>query len=502
MNLNEFTIENAHEGLKKKEFSSEDLTKSCLEHIEKVDKNINAFITILKKEALDSAREIDKKKDFKNYLAGIPLAIKDNMSILGVRTTAGSRILENFYATYDATAVKKLKEAGAIFLGKANMDEFACGSSNETSYYGPVKNPHDLERVPGGSSGGSTAAVAANECIAALGSDTGGSIRQPASLCGIVGLKPTYGRVSRYGLLAMASSLDQIGPLTKTVKDSAILFQTIAGQDLMDSTTTPSNSPFVRGRKSDFPLLIKEGVGEVDGFLSEIEKDIRGLKIGVPKEYFSAEMEGLDKEVRKRIEEAIKKLEKLGAEIDDTISLPHSPYALAVYYVLMPSELSSNLERFDGVKYGYSNRSGKTLLDNYMDTRGEGFGAEIRRRIMLGTYALSAGYYDAYYKKALKVRTLVLQDFLKAFERVDCIVSPTSPTVAFKLGEKINDPLSMYLGDVYTVSANIAGIPAISIPCGMAKPKDGKTPLPVGLQIMGKHFDEATILRVARNFES
>lgn len=485
MQLNELTIEKAHEGLKKKEFSAEDLTRSCLGQIEKVDKNINAFITVLKDSALLDAKKIDKERKFENYLTGVPFAIKDNMAIEGVKTTAGSKILENFIAPYDATVIKKLKETGVIFLGKTNMDEFACGSSNETSHFGPVKNPHDLERVPGGSSGGSAAAVAADECVAALGSDTGGSIRQPASLCGVVGLKPTYGRVSRYGLLAMASSLDQIGPLTKTVKDAAILFQAITGKDSMDSTTV------------DYV-----GAGHAQPLQSEIEKDIKGIRIGVPKEYFSTEMEGLDKEVRRVIEKAIKKLEKLGAEIDDTISLPYSPYALAVYYVLMPSELSSNLERYDSVKFGFSNRSGKTLLENYMDTRGEGFGAEIRRRIMLGTYALSAGYYDAYYKKALRVRTLVLQDFIKAFKQVDCIVAPTSPTVAFKLGEKVSDPLSMYLSDIYTVSANIAGIPAISIPCGTVKPKDGKTPLPVGLQIMGKHFDEATVLRVARNFES
>lgn len=501
MNLNKLTILDAHKGLKDGEFSCEELTQSCLDRIEKNDKNINAFITILKKEALEKAKDVDKKKEFGNYLSGIPLAIKDNMAIQGIRTTSGSKILENYIAPYDATVIKKLKDADAVFLGKANMDEFACGSSNETSYFGPVKNPHDLERVPGGSSGGSTAAVAAHECIAALGSDTGGSIRQPASLCGIVGLKPTYGRVSRYGLFAMASSLDQIGSLTKTVKDSAILLQAIAGQDPMDSTTTPSNSPLRRGRKSDFPLLTKEGAGEVDDFLSGLEGDIKGLKIGIPKEYFSNEMEGLDANVKKVIEKAIKKLERLGAEIDDTISLPYSKYALAVYYILMPSELSSNLERFDGVKYGFSDRVGKTLLDNYLDTRGTGFGAEIRRRIMLGTYTLSAGYYDAFYKKALKVRTLVLRDFEEAYKKVDCLVTPTSPTVAFKLGEKASDPLSMYLIDIYTVSANIAGIPAISIPCGEALPKDGKIPLPVGLQIMGKHFDEATILRVARNFE-
>ena len=479
MELNKLTIEKAHEGLEKKEFSCEELTQSCLDHIGKNDKNINAFITVLKKEALEKAKDVDKKKELTNYLSGIPLAIKDNMAIQGIRTTSGSKILENYIAPYDATVIKKLKDSDAIFLGKANMDEFACGSSNETSYFGSVKNPHDLDRVPGGSSGGSTAAVASHECIAALGSDTGGSIRQPASFCGIVGLKPTYGRVSRYGLFAMASSLDQIGPLTKTVRDAAIVFQSITGKDSMDSTTI--EKPF-------------------EDFLANMEGDIKGLRIGIPKEYFSNEMEGLDGNVKKVIEKAIKKLEKLGAEIDDTISLPYSKYALAVYYILMPSELSSNLERFDGVKYGFSDRVGKTLLDNYLDTRGAGFGAEIRRRIMLGTYTLSAGYYDAFYKKALKVRTLVLRDFEEAYKKVDCLVTPTSPTVAFKLGEKASDPLSMYLSDIYTVSANIAGIPAISIPCGTALPKDGKTPLPAGLQIMGKHFDEATILRVANAF--
>ena len=473
--LNELTIIKAHEGLKKKKFSSVELTRACLESAKK-QKNLNAFITVMEKEALDSAKAIDKSGKFNNPLSGVPVAIKDNMNIFGVRTTAGSKILENYIAPYDATVVKKLKECGAVFLGKANMDEFACGASNETSFFGPVKNPHDITRVPGGSSGGSTVAVAANEAIYALGSDTGGSIRQPAALCGVVGLKPTYGRVSRYGLLAMASSLDQIGPLTKTVEDAAIVFQAIAGRDEKDSATVEKAVPH---------------------YSDEIKKSIKGLKVGVPKEYF---VSGMDKEVEKAVRDSIKKLEELGAKIID-VSLPHAEYGLSVYYILMPCELSSNLSRYQGVKYGFSDRSGKTLLDNYLDTRGKGFGDEIRRRIMLGTYALSAGYYDAYYLQAQKVRSLVKRDFEEAFKKVDCLVTPTSPTVAFKIGEKMDDPLSMYLADIFTVSANIAGVPAISVPCGSVKPKDGQSELPVGLQIIGKDFDEATVLRVGWNLE-
>ncbi len=473
--LNELTIIKAHEGLKKKKFSSVELTRACLESAKR-QKNLNAFITVMEKEALDSAKAIDKSGKFNNPLSGVPVAIKDNMNIFGVRTTAGSKILENYIAPYDATVVKKLKECGAVFLGKANMDEFACGASNETSFFGPVKNPHDITRVPGGSSGGSTVAVAANEAIYALGSDTGGSIRQPAALCGVVGLKPTYGRVSRYGLLAMASSLDQIGPLTKTVEDAAIVFQAIAGRDEKDSATVEKAVPH---------------------YSDEIKKSIKGLKVGVPKEYF---VSGMDKEVEKAVRDSIKKLEELGAKIID-VSLPHAEYGLSVYYILMPCELSSNLSRYQGVKYGFSDRSGKTLLDNYLDTRGKGFGDEIRRRIMLGTYALSAGYYDAYYLQAQKVRSLVKRDFEEAFKKVDCLVTPTSPTVAFKIGEKMDDPLSMYLADIFTVSANIAGVPAISVPCGSVKPKDGQSELPVGLQIIGKDFDEATVLRVGWNLE-
>jgi len=480
MELHKFTILQAHEGLKKKEFTSQELVESCFKEMDAKEKNIHAFISVLKEEAIDAAKKVDKAGNFNNPLVGIPLAIKDNMAVAGTKTTAASKILENFVAPYDATVISRLKEAQAIFIGKTNMDEFACGSSCETSYFGPTKNPYDFKRVPGGSSGGSAASVAANECIAALGSDTGGSIRQPASLCGIVGLKPTYGRVSRYGLLAMASSLDQIGPMTKTVKDSAALLQAIAGFDPKDSTTSKK---------------------KVDDYLGEIEGSIQGLRVGVPKEYFSQDIEGVDPHVQKAVLKSIEIFKSLGAEIDDSISLPHAKYALPVYYIIMPCELSSNLERFDGVKYGLSDRSGKTLLDDYMNSRGSGFGAEIRRRIILGTYALSAGYYDAYYKKALKVRTLVLRDFEEAYRKVDCLITPTSPSVAFKLGEKTSNPLSMYLEDIYTVSANIVGIPAISIPCGRAMPKDGKTELPIGLQIMGKHFNESLVLKVAYALE-
>ncbi len=475
MNLNGLTIKEAGEGLKKKEFSCLELTKACLDQIKKVDRKIKAYITITGDLALKQAKELDKKGNFSQPLSGIPIAIKDIFCTKGIKTTAGSKILENYIAPYTATSIKKIEKQGIVVLGKVNMDEFACGSSTETSYFGPTKNPWDLGRVPGGSSGGSAAAVAADECIYSLGTDTGGSIRQPASLCGIVGIKPTYGRVSRYGVIAMASSLDQVGPLTKTVEDTAIVLGQIAGLDKNDSTTLDK-------KVSDYTLALK--------------KDIKGLKIGVPKEYF---VEGMDKEVEKTIKEAIKKLEDLGAKIVE-VSLPHSKYGLAVYYIIMSSELSANLARYDGVKYGFSARA-KSLLENYLQTRAEGFGPEIRRRIMLGTYSLSAGYYDAYYLQAQKVRTLVKQDFEKVFEQVDCLVTPTSPTVAFRLGEKTDDPLTMYLSDIFTVSVNIAGVPAISIPCGFAKPQSGKTEMPVGLQIIGKQFDEETILQVAYNYE-
>jgi aspartyl-tRNA(Asn)/glutamyl-tRNA(Gln) amidotransferase subunit A len=390
----------------------------------------------------------------------------------GVRTTAGSKILGNYIPPYDCTAVSRLEAAGAVVLGKLNCDEFAMGSSNENSAWKPVHNPRDLTRVPGGSSGGSAAAVAADMAVAALGSDTGGSIRQPASFCGVVGLMPTYGRVSRYGLIAFASSLDHIGPLTKTVKDAAIVLRTIAGRDPMDSTS------------AEVP---------VPDYVADLEKPVRGLKIGVAKEYLR---EGLDSEVRKAIEAAIQKLAKQDCEIVE-VSLPHTKYAIPTYYIVATAEASSNLARFDGVRYGYRAKDARTLSEMYRRSRDQGFGAEVKRRIMLGTYALSAGYYDAYYLKAQRVRTLLTRDFEESFKKVDAIVAPVSPTAAFKLGEKVDDPLAMYLADIYTVTADLAGIPGISVPCGETKEK-----LPIGLQILGRHFDESTILRVAQASEN
>ncbi|MFA6215926.1 MAG: Asp-tRNA(Asn)/Glu-tRNA(Gln) amidotransferase subunit GatA [Patescibacteria group bacterium] len=475
MLLNELTIKQANEGLKKKDFSSVDLAKACFDRIKKTDDKIKAFVTLTEDLAIKQAEAADRAKDFSQPLAGIPAAIKDIFCIEDIRTTAASKILENYIAPYTATTVKKLLSAGSAVLGKTNMDEFACGSSTETSHFGQTKNPWDLKRVPGGSSGGSAAAVAADQCLYALGTDTGGSIRQPASLCNIVGIKPTYGRVSRYGVIAMASSLDQVGPMTKTVEDAAIVLEQLAGSDKNDSTTVNHEVP-------KYSELIKKG--------------IKGLKIGVPKEFF---VSGTDPAVEKTVKQAIAKLEELGAKITE-VSLPHVKYGLAVYYILMPSELSANLARYDGVRYGFSAKA-ESLLENYLQTRAQGFGPEIRRRIMLGTYSLSAGYYDAYYLKAQKVRTLVKQDFDQALAEVDCLVTPTSPTVAFKFGEKVDDPLTMYLSDIFTVSINIAGVPAISIPCGFAKPKDGKTEMPVGLQIIGNHFAEATILQAAYNYE-
>ena len=404
-------------------------------------------------------------------LGGVPVGIKDVMSTRGLRTTAGSKILENYIPPYDCTAVARMEAAGAVVLGKLNCDEFAMGSSNENSAYGPVRNPRDLNRVPGGSSGGSAAAVAADLAVVALGSDTGGSIRQPASFCGVVGLMPTYGRVSRYGLIAFASSLDHIGPLAKTVKDAALVLRTIAGRDPMDSTS------------AEVP---------VPDYVAELDKPVRGMKIGVAKEYFG---EGLDDEVRQAVEAAIDKLKGLGCEVVP-VSLPHTPYAIPTYYLIATAEASANLARFDGVRYGHRARGVKTLQEMYRRSRDEGFGAEVKRRIMLGTYALSAGYYDAYYLKAQKVRTLLTRDFDEAFRKVDAIVTPTSPTAAFRLGEKSNDPLAMYLADIYTVTADLAGIPGISVPCGETREK-----LPIGLQILGKHFDEGTILRVAHAYE-
>jgi len=466
MKLNELTIEKAHEGLVAKKFTSAELTEACLAEIKKLNKKLNVFITVTEHEALEQARAVDKKiaagKEIE-ILEGVPMALKDNILVKNIRATSGSKILENYVAAYDATVVEKLKAAGAVILGKTNLDEFAMGASTETSYFGPTKNPHDPTRVPGGSSGGSAAAVAANMCIYALGSDTGGSVRQPASFCGVTGLKPTYGAVSRYGLMAMASSLDQIGPITKIAEDAKIVFDVIRGKDEMDSTTVEN----------------KNKKGKID---------IKKLKIGIPKEYF---VSGMDPAVEKQVREAVEKFKKMGAKIKE-VSLPHAEYSLAVYYLIVPAEVSANMARYDGVRYGYKTPKAKTLLETYLKTRAEGLGDEVKRRIMLGTYTLSAGYYDAYYLQAQKMRTLIREDFEKVFKEVDCLVLPTAPTTAFKIGEKINDPLAMYLSDVFTVSANVAGLPAISVPCGEVKK------LPVGLQIMGKWFDEETILELGK----
>lgn len=477
--LNALTITEAAKLLNEKELSSVELTKSCLEAIGEKDKELHAFLSVNREGALKEAKEIDerrKKGEPMGPLAGIPCAVKDNMLVKGLPATCASKILKPYRAPYDATAVGKLRRTGAIFLGKTNLDEFAMGSSTENSGFGPTKNPHDPSRVPGGSSGGSAAAVAADLCVFSLGSDTGGSVRQPASFCGIVGLKPTYGAVSRYGLIAMASSLDQIGPLAKTVEDSAAVFEALAGPDPKDATSSP------QAVYPDLADVIRYGI------------DMKNLRVGVPKEYFG---EGIQPEVEHAVRQAIKNFEKLGAKIVE-ISLPHTPYALACYYIIMPAEVSANLARYDGIKYGLSR--GEEYMERYLKTRAQGFGSEPRRRIMLGTYVLSAGYYEAYYAKAQRVRRLIRDDFLKAFQNVDLIVTPTSPTVAFKFGERTQDPLSMYLADIYTVSVNLAGLPGISIPCGWSEEKDEKRntrKLPIGLQLIAKHFDEKTILQTA-----
>ena len=478
-------IKELHEKLISGQITSVKLTEEYFDTIKKKDGDIKAYLTLTKDLALEQAKKVDdkiKRGEEIDILAGIPSAIKDNMCLRGVRTTAASKILDNYIAPYDATVIKKLKEKDVVFLGKTNMDEFAMGSSTENSAYQITKNPIDPERVPGGSSGGSAAAVAGDEAVWALGSDTGGSIRQPASFCGIVGLKPTYGRVSRSGLLAMASSLDQIGPLTKTVEDAAIVLSKIVGEDEKDATVAGEF-----GKK-------------YENYLSG---NISGIKIGVPKEYL---IDGMDEKVREKFQEAVEKFKKLGAEIKE-ISLPHSKYSLATYYLIMPSEVSSNLARFDGIKYGLrindeessahlkNNGLPRTLLETYLDTRRIGFGTEVKRRIMLGTYALSSGYYDAYYLKAQKVRALIKKDFEDAFKEVDFIFSPTTPETAFKIGEKTEDPLKMYLSDIFTIAANLTGIPAISFPIG----KIDK--LPIGGQLMGKWFDEEGILNAAHTFE-
>lgn len=481
-------IRELHDKLTSGEITSVQLTEEYFDRIEKRDKEIFAYLTLTKDEALKQAREVDakiEKGEEISLLAGIPGAVKDVLCMKGVRTTAGSKILDNYIAPYDATVIERLKENDAIILGKTNCDEFAMGSSTENSAYGPTKNPYDTSRVPGGSSGGSAAAVAADEAVWALGTDTGGSIRLPASFCGMVGLKPTYGRVSRYGLMAMASSFDQAGPITKTVEDAAIVLSAISGEDKKDATSAHSS-----GKKYEDYLT-----GEA-----------KGLKIGVIKEH----LESLSAEMKKIMETVIEKYKKMGAKVQE-IELYLNKYALPVYYIIQPSEVSSNLARFDGIKYGLrsDDKKGsgdadldglpKTLLETYLDTRKYGLGSEVKRRIMLGTYALSSGYYEAYYLRAQKVRTLICKDFEEVFKKVDLILTPTSPTPAFKLGEKTDDPLQMYLEDIFTVTANITGVPAISVPAGAVK-VEGKD-LPIGFQLMGKWFDEENVLRAAHAYE-
>jgi len=469
MKLNELTAHELIEKLSKKEISHDEILTSLDKRIAEVDSKVKAYVR------LDNSRILNLSPTTYNLspiLRGIPVSIKDNICTDGYNTECCSKILQGFKPPYDATVIKKLKEAGATILDvKTNMDEFAFGSSCENSFFGPTHNPWDLECVPGGSSGGSAAAVACDEAILALGSDTGGSIRQPASFCGVVGLKPTYGRVSRYGLIAFASSLDQIGPITKDVKDSALLMSVIAGYDPQDCTSVNT---------------------EVPDYAKSLGTDIKKIKIGIPKEYF---VEGLDSEVKDIIQEAINKLKSLGAE-DKEVTLPHTEYAVPVYYIIATAEASSNLARFDGVQYGFRAVKTENLIDMYKKTRGLGFGDEAKRRITLGTFVLSHGYYDAYYLRALKVRTLIKQDFDEAFGEFDCIITPTSPTPAFKIGEKVEDPLKMYLSDIYTISANLAGIPAISLPCGFTKKG-----LPIGLQILAKPFNEETLFRVAYTYE-
>src|SRR5881227_341797 len=474
MELRSLTIDDARSTVQQRKASAVSLAESFYTKIQTDDPKIGAYLTLSKERAIAKAAQIDGlAQNGKELppLAGVPVAIKDVMVTKGVRTTAGSKILGNYVPPYDCTAVVRLEAAGAVVLGKLNCDEFAMGSSNENSAFKPVHNPRDLSRVPGGSSGGSAAAIAADMAVAALGSDTGGSIRQPASFCGLVGLKPTYGRVSRYGLIAFASSLDHIGPLTKTVKDAAIVLRTIAGRDPMDSTS------------AELP---------VPDYVAELDKPLKGLKIGVAKEYFG---EGLEQETRKAIEAAIQKLASIGCEIVE-VSLPHTKYAIPAYYLVATAEASSNLARFDGVRYAFRASGIRSLSEMYRRTRDQGFGAEVKRRIMLGTYALSAGYYDAYYGKAQKVRSLIERDFRNAFAQCDVIATPTAPTPAFKLGEKADDPLAMYLSDIFTITANLAGVPGISLPCGLSS-----AGLPIGVQLIGRHFDEARLLCAAHNLE-
>jgi aspartyl-tRNA(Asn)/glutamyl-tRNA(Gln) amidotransferase subunit A len=471
--LNELTISEVSAKLSRREVSAREVMQACLDQIQRVDGQIQAFVSFNPTDAFAQADVADKEiaSGVKKPLQGIPIAVKDVIAVKGQPLNCASKILGNFISLYDATVIEKLKAAGAIIFGRLNMDEFAMGSSTENSAFGVTRNPWDITRIPGGSSGGSAAALAAHECIAALGSDTGGSVRQPAALCGCVGLKPTYGRVSRYGLVAYASSLDQIGPMTKDVCDAAILLSAMSGVDPRDSTSVPQPVP---------------------GYTAALDGNICGLKIGLPREYMIG---GLDAEVKSAVDAAVKKLTELGAEIVE-ISLPHTDYAIATYYIIATAEASANLARFDGIRYG-ARVGGADPIELYCRTRGAGFGAEVKRRIILGTYVLSSGYYDAYYLRAQKVRTLIRNDFLKAFEKVDAIVTPTTPTAAFKIGEKSGDPLQMYLSDIFTISCNLGGMPGINVPCGFTKnPK-----LPIGLQLLGKPFGEETILKIAHAYE-
>jgi aspartyl-tRNA(Asn)/glutamyl-tRNA(Gln) amidotransferase subunit A len=468
------TIATAAEALRRREISSVDLTEACLARIAATEPKLRAFITVTAEEARRGAEAADERLrcgEALSALDGIPIALKDVFVTRGVRTTAASRILEGFVPPYDGTAVRRLLERGAVLIGKTNCDEFAMGSSTENSAFGPSANPWDLSRVPGGSSGGSAVAVAAGQCLASLGTDTGGSIRLPAAYCGIVGLKPTYGRVSRYGIVAYASSLDQVGPFARDVRDAAILLEALAGHDPLDSTSVPMQAP---------------------PFAEQLRSEPEALRIGVPREYFQ---EGMQPEVDSCVREAIALLESLGASVE-MVSLPHADYAIATYYLVATAEASSNLARYDGIRYGRRASGAANLLETYRRSREEGFGTEVKRRIMLGTYALSAGYYDAYYGKAQKVRTLIRNDFERAFERCDVLLAPTAPTTAFRLGEKTDDPLAMYLSDVLTISVNLAGLPGMSVPCGL----DGAG-LPIGLQLIGKPFGEQTLLGAAYAYE-
>ena len=474
MKLHELTIEEAHRLLKSKEISSVELTQAVLERIQAVEDRVDAFITVTEKEAMEQAKEADQQiaHGHCESLTGIPLAVKDVICTRGIQTTCASKILENFIPPYNATVIRQLRQAGAVILGKTNMDEFAMGSSTENSGFKNTRNPWDLTRVPGGSSGGSAAAVAADMCLGALGSDTGGSIRQPASYCSTVGMKPTYGRVSRFGLVAFASSLDQIGPLSKNVSDCAIMLNTIAGYDSADSTSVPRDVP---------------------DYTAALQKGLKGIRVGIPGEY--AATEGMNPEVLNAVNNAVQIIEDMGAEKIE-VSLPHTEYAVAAYYVIAPSEASSNLARYDGVKYGMRDKNQNDMIKMYRSTRSNGFGPEVQRRIIIGTYCLSAGYYDAYYGKASQVRSLIIEDFNTAFEACDLILCPVAPSPAFKIGEKVDDPLTMYLSDIFTISANLAGIPGMSIPCGFSKAGH-----PIGLQLMGKHFNEEMLFKVAYNFE-